>query len=143
MAELWMVKSLDGSVRPLHEEDAEFLKVFKPGDPFKVKTGKARNPQHHRLGMGMLRFVFNNQERYDTFEDFLVEIKLRTGHYREHITCRGFVTYVPKSVAFENMDESEFKIWRQKTIDVVLKYFMPEIDTPEFEKALARVLQTA
>ena len=35
MAELWMVKSLDGSVRPLHEEDAEFLKVFKPGEPVK------------------------------------------------------------------------------------------------------------
>lgn len=140
MADIWLVKGLDGSVRPVLELDAERLKRFKVGEPFRAEVRKPRNGQHHRLGMGMLQWVFDNQDRFDQFEDFLVEIKLRTGHYREHITLRGKVIYVPKSISFERMDEVEFGEWRSRAVDVVLKYFMPGMDTPEFESALGRVL---
>lgn len=140
MADIWVCKSIDGTIRPHMESDAEALKRFKFGEPFKIKAVKPRNGQHHRLGMGMLQWVFDNQDRFDVFEDFLVEIKLRTGHYREHLTLRGVIIYVPKSIAFENMDEIEFGIWRQKAIDCVLKHFMPDMSAPEFESALSRVL---
>lgn len=140
MADIWLVKGVDGALRPALEQDAERLKRFKAGDPFRAEIRKTRNGKHHRLGMGMLQWVFDNQDRYDVFEDFLVEIKLRTGHYREHITLKGKVVYVPLSISFEKMDEVEFGEWRSKAVNAVLKYFMPGMDEPEFESALNRVL---
>lgn len=140
MAEVWVCKSLDGSLRASTEADAERLKRFKVGEPFKINATKPRNGQHHRLGMGMLQWVFDNQERFDVFEDFLVEVKLRTGHYKEHLTLRGIIIYVPLSISFEKMDEIEFGEWRSKAVDVVLKYFMPGMSEPDFETAVARVL---
>lgn len=140
MADIWVCKSIDGTLRAQSEIDGERLKRFKIGEPFKIKAVKPRNGKHHRLGMGMLQWVFDNQERFDTFEDFLVEIKLRTGHYREHLTLRGKIIYVPLSIAFENMDEVEFGEWRSKAVDVVLKHFMPDMSAPEFESAVTRVL---
>lgn len=140
MVDIWVSKSLDGTLRPDRECDVEALKRFKVGVPFKAKVAMTRNGQHHRKGMDMLQWVFDNQDRFDVFEDFLVEIKLRTGHYREHITLRGVIIYVPKSISFEKMEEVEFGIWRQKAIDCILRYFMPDMSAPEFESALSRVL---
>lgn len=140
MAEIWLTKQLDGSVRPMSEQDAERLKRFKVGEPFKAEVVKPRNGKHHRLGFGMLQWVFDNQDRYDLFEDFLVEMKLRTGHYREHVSLRGVVMYMPKSLAFHNMDEVEWGEWRSKAITAILKHFMPGMNEPDFENAIAVVL---
>lgn len=140
MAEIWLAKQLDGTLRPISEQDAERLKRFKVGEPFKVDAKKPRNGRHHRLGFSMLQWVYENQDRYDVFEDFLVEMKLRTGHYQEHLTCKGKVIYVPKSLAFANMDEIEWGEWRSKAVNVILKYFMPDMSHPEFEAAMNRVL---
>lgn len=135
-----MAKQLDGSLRPVSEQDADRLKRFKVGEPFKTDAKKPRNGRHHRLGFSMLQWVYDNQERYDVFEDFLVEMKLRTGHYQEHITVKGVVIYVPKSLAFENMDEVEWGEWRSKAVNTILKYFMPGMTHPEFESAMNRML---
>lgn len=140
MAEIWLIKNPDGSIRAMSERDGDRLKKMKVGEPFKADVKKPRNGKHHRLGFHMLQWVYDNQDRYDVFEDFLVEMKLRTGHYQEHITCNGVVTYVPKSLSFENMDEIEWGEWRSKAINVILKYFMPGMDHPNFERALAQVL---
>lgn len=127
----------------MSEQDADRLKRFKIGEPFRVDAKKPRNGKHHRLGFSMLQWVFDNQDRFDVFEDFLVEMKLRTGHYREHITLRGVICYVPMSLAFENMDEVEWGEWRQKAINAILKHFMPNMSAPEFEHALAAILEYA
>lgn len=140
MAEVWLVKNLDGTCRPMSEQDAERLKRFKVGEPFKTDAKKPRNGKHHRLGFGMLQWVFENQDRFDVFEDFLVEMKLRTGHYKEHITLRGKIIYVPMSLSFAELDEVEWGEWRSKAVDAILKHFMPSMTAPEFESALARVL---
>lgn len=140
MAEIWLEKMPDGTIAPMGPQDAERLKRFKVGVPFKADVKKPRNGRHHRLGFSMLQWVFNNQERFDEFEDFMLEMKLRTGHYREHITLRGVIVFVPKSLRFEEMDEVEWGEWRSKAIDVILKHFMPSMDHPEFEKSLGMVL---
>lgn len=140
MADVWLVKAGDGSCRPMSEQDAERLKRMKVGEPFKAKVVKPRNGKHHRLGFSMLQFVFDNQERFDVFEDFLVEMKLRTGHYREHVTLRGKIIYVPMSLAFENMEEVEWGEWRSKAINAILKHFLPSMTEVEFEAALARIM---
>ncbi|MDX8384423.1 MAG: DUF1367 family protein, partial [Ghiorsea sp.] len=55
--------------------------------------------------------------------DLMVEIKLKTGHYEEHITTKGVMIYVPRSLAFSSMGQEEFDAWYSKLIDVALLNF--------------------
>lgn len=84
---------------------------------------RKRNPKFHNLAMSFFRRVFENQDKYDTVEGLMLEVKLRCGHYDEHITVNGNVIYVPRSVSFAEMDELEFQTFMQKAIDVCLRHF--------------------
>jgi len=84
---------------------------------------KARNPRFHRLAISMLKHVYENQDHYKNFDDFLTEIKLRAGWYREHITLKGKVVYVPRSVNFANMKEIEFQEFMSSARDVLMATF--------------------
>lgn len=140
MAELWFLKTVDGLLRPSSDDDTEKLKRFRAGDVIRAEVVRPRNGQHHRKAMALLKLVFENQERYETFEDLLVEFKLRTGHYQEHLTVKGKVVYIPKSIAFANMDQDEFSEWYGKAISCALKYFLPTMSRMELDEAIERIL---
>lgn len=73
----------------------------------------------------MAGLVFNNQDKYDTIESMVTEIKLRVGHYEEHMTVKGTLIYVPKSISFDEMDQLEFDEFYSKAVNCCLKYFVP------------------
>ena len=99
-----------------------------------VEIKKARNPKFHIYAMRLFRLVLNNQEKYQNMEDLLVEIKLQTGHYEEHITLGGKVIYNPKSISFAKMEEIEFKAFMSKSIDAILKFFGTGMDREVLEE---------
>ena len=72
-------------------------------------------------------------------EDLLTEIKLKTGHYTEHITTKGIVVYIPKSISFAKMDELQFQMFYSKVIDVVLRDFLP-MDKNDLDSMVNEVL---
>lgn len=135
-----MMKQADGRLAPSLEHDAEKLRRIKLGDIVECTIVKKRNGKHHRKAMALLQFLFDNQDRYDVFKDFLVEVKLRTGHYYEHITVKGTIMYLPKSIAYENMDQVEFDLWYNKVINAALKYFVKGMSRVELEKAVEVVM---
>ena len=60
----------------------------------------------------------------------MLEVKIRTGHYREFIRAgTGEVVFVPLSTSFDDMDEGEFIEWsgRAKRVifDELLREFKP------------------
>jgi hypothetical protein len=68
--------------------------------------------------------VFDNQDKYDTKKHLITEIKLRAGHYEDHLTLRGVIIYVPKSLSFDECDQVEFDEFYDKAVNVCLKYFV-------------------
>ena len=79
--------------------------------------------------MALVRLVFENQERYNSIEDLLVEFKLKVGHYKEHITTDGKIVYVPKSISFSQMDEYEFNEFYNKALNVLGKIIKVDSET--------------
>jgi len=75
--------------------------------------------------MALLNLVFNNQDKYSSFDDLLVEIKLQCGHYTEHVTEGGKLCYIPKSISFGKMDQVAFDAFYAKMEQVVLRDFFP------------------
>lgn len=115
--------SADRKLVPAYETDQDDFEKLKRGGYYKATLVQARNPDHHRKGMRLIRDVFENQDTYETMEDLLIEFKLRTGWYTEHISLRGVVMYIPKSLDFASMDQTEFEEFYERAIDVALKFF--------------------
>ncbi len=111
---------------PKPERWEEYEEALAIGEEYMVEVKKKRSVGNHRRFWAFLKIVFDMQELYDTKEDLRTEIKLRCGHYEEHLNVKGDIMYIPKSMSFEDMDEVEFKEFFNKAIDVALRYFCPK-----------------
>ena len=100
----------------------EFAKL-RVGNQYKVDARKARNPDHHRKGFALINVIFENQERYTTLEDMLVELKLKTGWYTEHIRTDGELIYVPKSISFADMDQTQFEEFYDRVTRIAIEEY--------------------
>ncbi len=140
MAELWLLKAPDGSLHPAGEQDEAYLKRFKIGSTFKAEVKMKRNGKHHRLGMALLQTVFNNQDRYDTFDSFMIEVKILTGYTDTHISLNGSISFKVKSIAFDQMDELDFGRWKNDALSVVFKYFIPGMSPQDQENVVNNLI---
>lgn len=136
---VFLRKNLRG-FEPADEDAIEALRKIKRGEVVRVELRRPRSHPQHNLAMAVLKLAFNNQDKYKRFDDLLIEVKLKCGHYREHITTKGKVIYVPKSIAFESMPQDDFNVFFEKMIDVVLDDILPGVDEGDFrEEVLAMV----
>jgi len=125
MAKIRVAKTPNGNLEPIFDEDREALKSFAIGEEVQVTIRKPNNYEFHKKLYKLLHVAFENQDQYSDFEHFRTEIKLRCGWYEEHVTLKGNIVYVPKSLDFENMDHIEREKFYNKAIDVILENFIP------------------
>lgn len=133
-------KAPGGHLIPDDDDTVELMQGVKTGEILSVEYKRPRNYKFLKKFMALVQLVFENQDKYKTKEDLLVEIKLQVGHYEEHITLGGKVTYQPKSMSFSRMDELEFGVFYNKVLDVVLKHFLLEMEKDEIEYMVDQVV---
>jgi len=127
--EIFLVKTQSGALAPFDDADAQRMAKIKTNEVVRAEITKPRNLLFHKKFMALVRLVFENQERYNSIEDLLVEFKLKVGHYKEHITTDGKIVYVPKSISFSQMDEYEFKEFYNKALNVLGKIIKVDSET--------------
>lgn len=113
MAKILLRKRLDGSLYPMDEEAEGVLKRCKAGRDVWCEIRVARNPKHHRLYFGLLSLAYSNlPERYAaiwaTPEKFRKMVELEAGHSEDVTDRHGVIHAVPKSIAWDAMDQLEF-----------------------------------
>lgn len=140
MADLYLVKIAKNCFAPASETDNEAAKKFKEGDIYATKIWKKRNIKFHRKFFALIDEMFDMQEKYQEKKDFLVEIKLKCGHYEEHLTEKGNIIYVPKSISFEKMDEVEFEKLYNKAIDVGIRDYATGENAEELDFRINQLL---
>ncbi len=121
---IYLVVNHSNQLEAVDMEGETVLTKFKQGETLRAVLTKPRNSKHHRKFFAMLNLVFQNQDIYDVLEDLLTEVKLRTGHYKAHVTVKGKVIYIPKSISFDELDQLEFDDIYEKAIKCCLKYFI-------------------
>jgi len=114
--------------------DAADEKALKGCDEIIFELVKKRNPKFHRKAFALFGLVLENQDKYDTIDTLMTEIKLQLGHYEEHVTLGGKLIYKPKSIAFDQMDENDFNEFMQNAINVILKFFCIGMDREILER---------
>jgi len=127
MAEIHLRKMQGGMLIAATQQDHDLLKVWRVGDDLRATVVKPRNGKFHRLAFALLNLVFQNQDKYDTLEQLLIEFKLKSGHYEEHLTLKGKIIYQAKSIAFDKMGQPEFEVLYSKWIDIALNHFMGDM----------------
>lgn len=135
-----MVKRPDGLLEAADDETADYLKQWKAGSVIEVDAKFKRNGPHHRKGMAILRYVFDNQDRYSTFDGYLVQVKILTGHCRTVISDGGTVYHELLSIAFDSMDEAEFTRWKRDAVTAIFEYFIPAMEPHDQDRVINNLI---
>lgn len=85
------------------------LMRLEPGEMVEIKTHKARSGKFHRRHMAIESAVFEAQEKFVHFEQFRNWIKVGAGFCDWIPGPRGAVIPVPKSIAFDKLEDGEMR----------------------------------
>ena len=100
-----------------------------------------RNVKFHRKFFALLRLVFDNlpekyAETFKSLDHLRQEILMQIGAFEVRESMGGKTYYIPKSMKFGEMKESEFEEIYDKTLDFITKYILPEVKNETFELEL-------
>lgn len=110
-------------MEPANEAAEAFFKRMNRNDETVCDLKISRNVGHHRKFFALLGMAYKNQDKYDSFEWMLTEIKYRLGHCDSCI-IDGKHLLQPKSISFASMDQVAFERFYSQTIDVILEHFL-------------------
>lgn len=108
------------------------LLKLEPGEMVDIKTHKARLGWFHRKHMKLETRVFEEQERIAEFESFRLWLKLGAGHVEWMPGPKGGVFPVPKSIAYDKMEQGAFEEFHHNAIAFLrtphaCKYLWPKL----------------
>ena len=127
-----------GSLRPADEQCETWLGKIANGDCIMVDARKPRNIQHHRKLFALLNLVVENIDQSITVEMLLGIIKLRTGYCDVIQTAKGEIA-LPKSIAFESMDQTQFSEFYDKAVDFIIQEILP-VSRAELESEILEMV---
>lgn len=109
--DVYVVKNKYHVLTAYSEEDQEKLRKVPRGQAFKVVLRRARDAVFHRKYFSMLRYVLDNNSKYETTKDLLIEIKLKLGYYEEYIRSCDNVSIGKRSLRklYKLIDEDQVK----------------------------------
>lgn len=136
---------LRGSTPADQEAWAKFrrkLETMKPGKWLRIEFSSPRHGKHHRKFMALLQLITENSETYDTIPKALVAIKLCVGHFDLVVDpTTGEITRVPRSIAYESMDQEDFDAFYSASIDAVLQHILPTINRETADRLLDMIVE--
>lgn len=126
---------------PAYPRDAELLDAIPEGAVVSVQPKRPRSPRRHRWFWALCSKVAESHPYYATAEQVAEHLKYRTGRVSTVVLSDGKVIYVPKSISFSKMDETEFKSFVEEALSWVAKDLLPGINVEELRSEIERMMQ--
>jgi len=121
--ELYVVKTINGLLKPAFDEDKEKFSQFPKDGYFEIKYTKKRNVRFHRKFFALLKIAYENQSDYRLMEDLRRDLIIASGHYEEVVNAiTGEVYKIAKSISFNSMDETEFSLIYEDVKNVIIRW---------------------
>lgn len=122
------VRTEHGLMPSNHDAEEEYNKL-KLDEQVQVVIKKPRNLSHHRKWWALISLIHENQTRYDTKEQLVAALKFYLGHVDTFLLRDGSTTgFLPRSISFAKMSQSEFDDFYEKTLDFVTQKVIPGLD---------------
>lgn len=124
---LWLKKG--NSLVPADPVTEEILAETKNGgEVFTSEPKRRRNPDHHRLMMGILqKVVEHTYPRFSDVEDLMSYLKLKTGMVKA-IEWRGRSRLIFRSVSFASMSQQQFSRVSDRWLYIISTELIPGVD---------------
>lgn len=128
----------DTGLVPCYDDDYDEKKKLTIGEYYKAKINPVRNIRFHRKYFALINRSWeflneNTQEHYkNSIDVFRKSIELAAGHCEPvwNITRQEWLE-IPKSIAFDKMDEAAFRDLYERVKDTLVSLF-PSIIDEEF-----------
>ena len=118
--EFWAQIHEDG-LHPLRNSDSEQLSKLKLHNEYKFVVTQPRNVGHHRKFFALINMAYDNQEKFNSVDDFRAWCTIKAGYYRR-IETPGNDLYLPESISFASMDQTKFEEFYYKFMDVICNF---------------------
>lgn len=86
-----------------------FIKTAEPGEMVEVKTHRERLGGYHRKHMAMEQNVFLSQERFESFDQFRIWLKVGAGFVDWLPGPKGGVIPVARSISYSSLEQDEME----------------------------------
>ncbi len=134
-----LLLNTDGGLKPCYDEDYDNKKKLKLGQIYKAKITLARNIDFHRKYFALINcaWAYQNEKTTAYFKNdinsFRKTIEVAAGHCDTlfNLRLKEWVD-VPKSIAFDKMDELEFRELYDRVKDIIFSMFIKNISEEEF-----------
>jgi hypothetical protein len=141
MARFLMRKAL-GCLRPEDAAGEEAMRAYAIDDVMMVEIRKPRNLAHHRLYWGLMAKVWENTD-YPSVEALSGAIKVAAGIRTEFTLPNGTVGWIPGSISFAKMDQTEFSEFYNKVCDLIAAHFLPGVTSEELKHEVELMIGAA
>ena len=126
-------------LKPCYDEDYDEKKKLKIGETYKAKITLVRNAKFHRKYFALIKLAWEYQNERtvahfrNDVELFRKTVEIAAGHCEPvfNIELKSWVD-IPKTIAFDKMDEAEFQDLYERVKDVLFTIFLKNIDEEEF-----------
>lgn len=136
--ELALIKTPQGSLIPMSDEDAERMRRYKAGAVVRVDASEMRNGKFFRKWWSLVKLAFDvwaetaPQQQYKgvdvlpDFDRFRRDLTIMAGFFRPVFAANGEVRLEAESLRWAQMDEERFEKLYSATINVVLQKLLPK-----------------
>lgn len=111
MAKIAVIRRPDFMLEPSIDQDYEIVKKMGVGEMLQLTYTKIRSPKNHRRYFAMHQIAYENRDAENLAQDprsFRKMIEMTAGLRTEVRTFSGQTIYLPKSIAWDSMEEIEF-----------------------------------
>ena len=133
MAELLLIRT-GMALMAADDESRDRIAKMPRGQALRADVKRARNLALHRKFFALVGFVAERHPIYDTKDKALVAVKVAAGHCDFLPNPQtGELVAIPKSIAFDAMEQGEFEEFYEHAVQGVLDHIIPEADREEVD----------
>lgn len=119
---------------------------LEPGEMVSIETHRARSGPFHRRHFAIEQSVFEAQERFTVFDQYMYWIKVGAGWVTWAAGPKGGVVPIPRSVSYAATDEDEFQQFHEQVIEFLrgehaAKYLWPHLSSAQANSMMNGLLE--
>lgn len=153
MPDVIVYRDENGKLAGLGERDRRAFDKFKrrveslePGEMLHFSYRLPRSPQHHRFFFARMDGLLARQERFDDREKLIDWLKVGAGHAELLPGLDGVPVAVPRSIAWERLEEQEFIEVHRAIVDFLWSphaqaYLWPHLSADQRYEAMSQLLE--
>ena len=136
----------ENGLAPKYDSDREEFSRLKRNTDVLVEVGQKRSDEFHKKFFALLKLTYDNFPEWmednlnvHSVEDLRTRLKIDLGLYEvSHYGNQSVI--IPKSIAFDKMDETEFEKFYKMSVNHILKNYLKGVTNEQIEEEIWKFL---